>query len=151
MQCIQSCKLISVRDLAINSSTIRTGTVHLPCSLRKTNDTTSPKKSICHFAFQLSLSFKKRYLTTAPKKNDGHEYKWWVPITFTQPGTAFDNTYSDVWIRPEDTSVRVEGLPAADVPAIFNVQERIHESRFFKFNEILSKISQNWTQIQSKF
>ena len=73
---------------------------------------------------------QKRYLTTAPKKDDGHTYKWWVPVTFTEPGTAFDNTYSKVWIRPEDDSVRVEGLPAPDVPAIFNVQERTHEFKF---------------------
>ena len=74
----------------------------------------------------LEVSFQKRYLTTEPKKDDGHTYKWWVPITFTEPGTAFDNTYSKTWIRPEDSSVRVDGLPAPDVPAIFNVQGWIH-------------------------
>ena len=62
-------------------------------------------------------------MTTEPKKDDGHSYKWWVPITFTEPGTKFDNTYSKFWIKPDDSDLRISGLPASNIPAIFNVQE----------------------------
>lgn len=60
---------------------------------------------------------------TAPKTNDGHDYKWWVPITFTKPGEAFDNTYSKTWLEPTRPSKTVQGLPDSSTPAIFNVQQ----------------------------
>ncbi len=70
---------------------------------------------------------QSRYLNTPPKSgsSDGHDYMWWVPVTFATPGTSnFDNTYSDVWIRPTDRDgVMVDGLPDASTPVVFNVQE----------------------------
>ena len=38
----------------------------------------------------LQASLQSRYLTTAPKKDDGHDYKWWVPITFAEAALGAD-------------------------------------------------------------
>ena len=53
------------------------------------------------------------------------DFKWWVPITFSDPDTGFDNTYNNkLWLKPEDKYLKItELLPAADIPVIFNVQQ----------------------------
>ena len=63
--------------------------------------------------------FQKRFFVA--DKEEGT--KWWIPITFVQPGGNFSNTYNSIWMTSDEKSKSIEGLPDADTPVIFNVQE----------------------------
>ena len=54
---------------------------------------------------------------------DTHDYKWWIPITFTTPGGNFNDTYNKVWMKDSEKIKIIDGLPQENVAAIFNVQE----------------------------
>ncbi len=55
----------------------------------------------------------------------GHDYQWWVPLTFTSPGGdgSFNNTYSKYWLRPREGEKLLKGMPSKDKPVIFNVKQ----------------------------
>lgn len=57
------------------------------------------------------------------KKTTQKELRWWVPLTFTDPNTGFNNTYNKEWLRPDGKSRTLEAMPAEDTPVIFNVQQ----------------------------
>ena len=40
-----------------------------------------------------------------------------------QPGGNFSNTYNSIWMTSLDKTKSIDGLPDADTPVIFNVQE----------------------------
>lgn len=50
-------------------------------------------------------------------------FRWWVPLTYTAPGGDFNDTRVKAWLTEKEASKRVEGLPAKDVPVVFNIQE----------------------------
>ena len=54
---------------------------------------------------------------------DTHDYKWWIPITFTTPGGNFNDTYNKVWMKDSEKIKIIGGLPEENEAAIFNVQE----------------------------
>ena len=56
--------------------------------------------------------------------DDGHDYSWWIALNYAVPGKGFDNTDPKLWMsNKEKTKTVDEGMPAKDVPVIFNVQE----------------------------
>ena len=67
-----------------------------------------------------------RYLLADPEEvtDDDHDYKWWIPVTFAEPGLEnFNSTYNKIWVSAEEKNKRISGLPSAQTPVIFNVQQ----------------------------
>ena len=96
-----------------------------------------------------SLS-QERYLTTPASGKDTHDYKWWVPITFTTPGGDFSDTYAKEWLRPDERSKRVTGLPDDRTPVIFNVQETGYYRTNYDINNwklIIRQLNDDHTKI----
>ena len=77
--------------------------------------------------------------------SDQTDHPVFRPILGTKYKPFCATPYSKTWIKPEDTSVRVDGLPASDVPAIFNVQEtgfyRVNYDRRIVHGRVTSQIS----------
>ena len=67
--------------------------------------------------------FQNRFLLSKPLPTDTHDYKWWIPITFTTPGGDFNNTYNSIWMKESEKVKRINGLPNKNQAAIFNVQQ----------------------------
>eukprot|EP00095_Tigriopus_kingsejongensis_P012300 maker-scaffold692_size110616-snap-gene-0.19 protein:Tk12300 transcript:maker-scaffold692_size110616-snap-gene-0.19-mRNA-1 annotation:"aminopeptidase n" len=70
---------------------------------------------------------QERFLssTNGPSEGDDHIYKWWVPVTFAsaQDEASFEDTYAKDWLRPDDGSKKISGMPDGNTAVIFNVQE----------------------------
>jgi aminopeptidase N len=73
---------------------------------------------------------QKRFLISSPLESDTHDYKWWIPITFTKPGGDFNNTYSKVWMKDSERVKVINGLPNKNEAAIFNV----HQTGYYRVN-----------------
>ena len=57
------------------------------------------------------------------QREDEEEAEWWVPLTFTEPGSgAFNETSAKLWLRPGDREETVT-TPDSDTALIFNVQQ----------------------------
>lgn len=55
--------------------------------------------------------------------SENHEYRWWVPITFTgQNNPDFEATQPEMWMKGTK-EVTVSSLPTRDQWVIFNLQE----------------------------
>eukprot|EP00088_Acartia_fossae_P031208 TRINITY_DN3213_c0_g1_i1.p1 TRINITY_DN3213_c0_g1~~TRINITY_DN3213_c0_g1_i1.p1 ORF type:complete len:964 (+),score=231.16 TRINITY_DN3213_c0_g1_i1:49-2940(+) len=64
---------------------------------------------------------QERFLLDQDQKS---ESRWWIPITFAEPGTTgFNNTYNNIWLNNNQWSSEVSGMPQKDKPVIFNVQQ----------------------------
>ena len=46
-----------------------------------------------------------------------------MPLTFTDPKSGFNNTYSNLWLKPDAEAKEVAQMPDSDSPVIFNVQQ----------------------------
>jgi len=65
-----------------------------------------------------------RFLLGENKKTgEEKKYSWWIPLTFSSPGSSFDNTYSEHWMKEGEEKKDMTGMPAKDTPVIFNVQQ----------------------------
>ena len=68
---------------------------------------------------KLKLEICIQYL----QREDEEEAEWWVPLTFTEPGSgAFNETSAKLWLRPGDREETVT-TPESDTALIFNVQQ----------------------------
>ena len=56
-------------------------------------------------------------------QDDEYDLSWWVPLTFTDPKSGFNNTYSKLWLEPDAEAKQVAQMPDSDSPVIFNVQQ----------------------------
>ena len=55
---------------------------------------------------------------------DGHNYQWWVPLTFTSVDKGFKDTYNKgLWLRPNEGDKEVTGMPGSNDAVFFNVQQ----------------------------
>lgn len=66
---------------------------------------------------------QQRFLLSSPLPSDTHDYKWWVPITFTKPGGDFNNTYNKMWMKDSENIKVIDGMPDKNEAAIFNIQQ----------------------------
>ena len=56
--------------------------------------------------------------------DDTHDYKWWVPLTYTsQDQPDFSQTQAKVWMKDSEAQVTVTSLPPKDQWVIFNLQQ----------------------------
>eukprot|EP00095_Tigriopus_kingsejongensis_P003865 maker-scaffold1168_size57759-snap-gene-0.7 protein:Tk03865 transcript:maker-scaffold1168_size57759-snap-gene-0.7-mRNA-1 annotation:"aminopeptidase n" len=68
---------------------------------------------------------QERFLsgTNGPAEGDDHIYKWWVPVTFAnaENKASFEDTYPKDWLRPDDESKKIPGMPNDNTAAVFNL------------------------------
>nr|XP_053644189.1 aminopeptidase N-like [Cherax quadricarinatus] len=70
-----------------------------------------------------TLTQERFLLVKNENSSDTHDYKWWVPLTYTsQDNTNFNNTQTQVWMKDSEAKITVS-LPRKDQWVIFNVQE----------------------------
>ena len=63
-------------------------------------------------------------MTKKPNSTDNHDYKWWIPITFTtQSNPDFQTTKPSIWMSDKESSKRIEGLLPKTEWVVFNVQQ----------------------------
>uniref|UniRef100_A0A6A7FVN9 Aminopeptidase N n=1 Tax=Hirondellea gigas TaxID=1518452 RepID=A0A6A7FVN9_9CRUS len=63
-------------------------------------------------------------LVKNPNSTDTHDYKWWVPITFTtQDNPDFTSTKPSFWMADTDITKTVAGMPSSGKWVIVNMQE----------------------------
>ena len=69
--------------------------------------------------------FQERFLLKRSKEsNDTNDYKWWVPITYaTRRNADFDATVPKIWMKPNEKTKMISGLPQNNDWVIFNVQQ----------------------------
>ncbi|XP_069952147.1 aminopeptidase N [Cherax quadricarinatus] len=71
-----------------------------------------------------TLTQERFLLVKNENSSDTHDYKWWVPLTYTsQDNPNFNNTQTQVWMKDSETEITVSSLPEKDQWVIFNVQE----------------------------
>ncbi len=54
---------------------------------------------------------------------DGHKYRWWVPLSFTSVDGDFDSTFSRHWLSPDDKDKTINGMPGRNTAVVFNVKQ----------------------------
>ncbi|KAK7075491.1 hypothetical protein SK128_020460 [Halocaridina rubra] len=63
-------------------------------------------------------------LVKNPNSTDTHDYKWWIPITFTSQNVQdFDTTFPSIWMSAAESEITINNLPDNNVWVIFNIQE----------------------------
>ncbi|KAF2365595.1 Peptidase M1 membrane alanine aminopeptidase N-terminal [Trinorchestia longiramus] len=69
------------------------------------------------------LTQERFLLVKNPNSTDTHDYKWWVPISYTTQGSPdFTQTQPAYWIASTEESISIEGIPT-DEWVFFNLQE----------------------------
>merc|ERR1719259_1615042 len=88
----------------------------------------------------LSVSFtgggatltQERFMMEKPESSGAstHDYKWWIPITFTtQESTDFSNTVPSSWMSKDESTKDIENVPAIGWK-IFN----LHQTGYHRVN-----------------
>ena len=62
-------------------------------------------------------------MVSLPLSSDTHEYRWWIPITFTKPDGDFNNTFSKLWMKDTEAEKEINGMPNENEAVIFNLQQ----------------------------
>ena len=58
---------------------------------------------------------------TDEETNEG--YGWWIPITFAAAGNSFEDTYNENWMKEDEKSKEMKGMPENGTAVVFNVQQ----------------------------
>ncbi|XP_071520248.1 aminopeptidase N-like [Panulirus ornatus] len=86
------------------------------------------------------LSQERFLMIKNENSTDTHDYKWWVPVTYTsQEAPDFENTQAVVWMNDSEAEITISSLPSKDQWVIFNLQE----TGFYRVNYDLD----NWDLI----
>ncbi|XP_027211488.2 aminopeptidase N [Penaeus vannamei] len=71
-----------------------------------------------------SVSQNRFLLVAKENSSDDHDYKWWVPLTYTtQSESNFSQTQAMVWMKDSEAQITLSSLPPKDEWVIFNLQE----------------------------
>ncbi|CAG2063687.1 unnamed protein product, partial [Timema podura] len=68
---------------------------------------------------------RERFLLTASAdSSDNHDYKWWVPLTFTtNTSKDFTTTQTQIWLKASENETDLTDIAANDDWVIFNKQQ----------------------------
>ncbi|XP_037790314.1 uncharacterized protein LOC119585704 [Penaeus monodon] len=70
------------------------------------------------------VSQERFLLVRSENSSDTHDYKWWVPLTYTTQSEAnFNQTQAMVWMKDSEAQISLSSLPPKDQWVIFNLQE----------------------------
>jgi aminopeptidase N len=79
------------------------------------------------YSAQTATVAQSRFLVTTGKapgaSAEGKEFRWWVPLTWSEAGGDFTATSPKEWLGEAEASKKVAGLPGPDTAVVFNVQE----------------------------
>ncbi|XP_045117616.1 aminopeptidase N-like [Portunus trituberculatus] len=71
-----------------------------------------------------AVSQERFLLVKDDNSDDTHDYKWWVPLTYTgQDQPDFSQTQTKVWMKDSEAQLTVTSLPPKDHWVIFNLQQ----------------------------
>ncbi|MPC23578.1 Aminopeptidase N [Portunus trituberculatus] len=71
-----------------------------------------------------TVSQERFLLVKDDNADDTHDYKWWVPLTYTgQDQPDFSQTQAKVWMKDSEAQLTVTSLPPKDHWVIFNLQQ----------------------------
>ncbi|XP_063587806.1 aminopeptidase N-like [Penaeus indicus] len=71
-----------------------------------------------------TVSQERFLLVRDENSSDTHDYKWWVPLTYTTQSEAnFNQTQAMVWMKDAEDQISLSSLPPKDQWVIFNLQE----------------------------
>ncbi|XP_047482312.1 aminopeptidase N-like isoform X2 [Penaeus chinensis] len=71
-----------------------------------------------------TVSQERFLLVKNPNSTDTHDYKWWVPLSYTtETNPDFETTKPQRWMMDTEEQLTISSLPAKDKWVIFNVQE----------------------------
>ncbi|XP_050688572.1 aminopeptidase N-like [Eriocheir sinensis] len=71
-----------------------------------------------------TITQERFLLVKDPNSTDTHDYKWWVPLTYTSMSARdFNQTSPSKWLSPTESSLRLRSLPDNGEWVIFNLQE----------------------------
>nr|CAD7396258.1 unnamed protein product [Timema cristinae] len=63
-------------------------------------------------------------LTTSADSSDDHDYKWWIPLTFTTNASKdFTTTQTQIWLKASENEIDLTDIAANDDWVIFNKQQ----------------------------
>lgn len=79
-------------------------------------------------------------LATKANSNDTHDYRWWIPITYTtQNNQSFEDTTPITWMADSETSIIIDDSPEDGEWILFNLQQ----TGFYRVNYDIN----NWQMI----
>lgn len=71
-----------------------------------------------------TVSQERFLLVKDDNSDDTHDYKWWVPLTYTgQDQPDFNQTQPKVWMKDSEAQITITSLPPKDQWVIFNLQQ----------------------------
>ncbi|KAG0730404.1 Aminopeptidase Ey [Chionoecetes opilio] len=83
-----------------------------------------PVRRLHHNSLSRSARQERFLLVKDENADDTHDYKWWVPLTYTgQDQPDFSHTQAKVWMKDSEAQVTVTSLPPKDQWVIFNLQQ----------------------------
>ncbi|KAK4302667.1 hypothetical protein Pmani_025262 [Petrolisthes manimaculis] len=89
------------------------------------------------------ISQERFLLTRQENSEDTHDYKWWVPLTYTDQAEAdFSQTQPKVWMKDSEAQITIPHLATKDHWVIFN----LHQTGYYRVNYDLH----NWHLLTSQ-
>ncbi|KAK7085869.1 hypothetical protein SK128_006192, partial [Halocaridina rubra] len=89
------------------------------------------------------ISQERFLLSKKANSTDDHDYKWWVPLTYTSQGLPdFQNTKTMIWMKPSEPEITIVNLPPENQWLIFNLQQ----TGFYRVNYD----EKNWMLIENQ-
>ncbi|XP_071548247.1 aminopeptidase N-like isoform X2 [Panulirus ornatus] len=71
-----------------------------------------------------TVSQERFLMLRKENSTDTHEYRWWVPLTYTtEDDPNFNNTQAQVWMKDSEAQLTIPSLPSKEQWVIFNPQE----------------------------
>jgi len=71
-----------------------------------------------------TVSQERFLLVKNENSTDDHDYKWWIPLSYTtKEELDFNSTKNKLWLKDTEDQISVPGLPASDKWIIFNTQQ----------------------------
>lgn len=91
-------------------------------------------------------------LVKNPNSTDTHDYKWWVPLSYTtETNPDFETTKPQRWMMDTEEQLTISSLPTKDKWVIFNVQETGYYRVNYdaeNWNLIIQQLKENHESIQ---
>ena len=74
--------------------------------------------------YNFDLSQERFLLVNNENSKDKHDYRWWIPISYTsQQSPNFTDTRPVLWMPKESKTKRIGDLPPTNAWKIFNIQQ----------------------------
>nr|CAD7453868.1 unnamed protein product [Timema tahoe] len=90
-----------------------------------------------------SVSQERFLIQRNPDSTDSHDYKWWIPLSYTRKtGAQFNVTTPSIWLQANESQIVIENIAESSDWIIFNLQESAYYRVNYDANNWNSLISQ---------